>query len=87
MKSRLLTDPEIRGLLLILLVCVIILLFALLNNSQAPCLKGVRSVLVCDYYNVSTEGKTEFHKGCTIICNMSDVEAQGYLSGSSSRIK
>jgi hypothetical protein len=85
MKSRLITDPEIRGLLLILLVCVIVLVFALTDNSQAPCLKGERSILLCDYYNASIDGKTEFHKGCTTICNMSDVEAQSYLSGSTSR--
>lgn len=76
MKSRILYDPDIRNLLLVLFVCVVVLCFALLDYSTSPCPPGVEGVLLCNYYNGS-----EFHAGCAVMCNMSDVVVQSYLSG------
>lgn len=78
MTSRLLSDPEIRNLLLVLFVCIVVAVVCLLDTSRTPCLK---EMMLCDYYNVSADGKTQFHKGCTVVCNMSDAEIRAYSSG------
>jgi hypothetical protein len=79
MKSRLLSDPYIRNLLIVLLVCLIVAAVCL--SDKTPCQMGIRASLLCNYYNASPDGNITFQKGCVVVCNMSEVEIQGYLSG------
>jgi len=80
--SKLLTDPDIRKLVAVLVVCLIIAVAMVYLDR--PDYRGHNRVLLCGFFNGSI-----YQRGCVVFFNdtLNDsVLLQGYLSGKTSSI-